>query len=749
LKPGCSLIRLTGWLLDVYPDAAGMALWLVDERGARRRLTDPFHPTFYVAEPPAPLRAALKALHRRGALLALCSTERHELGASAATLVHEATVRQPAQFAPLIRRLLDDYPEAAFYHVDVPLPQRYCYERNLFPLARCEAEATVDGMVQTIRALDAPWDTDYVLPPLRVMELTLDAASPNPNHGGPAHLIVRVDGDERHLDGDDPAELLAGLDTRLHRHDPDILLTDWGDSYILPRLEHLARRLARPLALNRDSARSIARRPPRSFFSYGRVLAHAGARTLYGRLHLDRHNSFILAEAGLAGLVEQCRVTKVPLQQMARATTGTGITAMQLETAHRDGLLIPYRKQRPEDFKSALELVQTDQGGLVFAPIVGYHEQVGELDFASMYPTIMTRFNLSPETVNCACCGDDPAARVPEIAHHACQRRDGLVPRTLRPLLEKRAQYKRRLKAAADPLTRRLLDQRQTALKWLLVVSFGYLGYKNARFGRIEAHECVTAHSREILLQAKDTAEAAGFRFLHAIVDSLWLQKPGAERADYEALAATIARRTGLPIAVEGLYRWIGFLPSRTDPRMPVPNQFVGLFDGDKMKIRGLEVRRHDTPPLVRRLQTNILAEMACAATLQELQARIPLMLDVLRTARRALRDGHVDMTDLVIATSLSQEPRRYRRPTRSAIAAQQLLGRGAPLQPGETIHYVLTDTGAACADDRVRAAALLDGTTGYDAAAYDALLLKAVLALLSPFGWDLVRLEAETAIGH
>ena len=724
-----------------------MALWLIDEQGHRRLFHDLFHPTFYVAHPPAALVTALQTLHHRGHLLTLRRGERFELGASPPTLVHEATVRRPDHFMPLIRRLLREFSDSAFYHVDIPLPQRYGYERHLFPLARCQVEATADGIVQAIHAADSPWDTDYVLPPLRLLELSLDTVMPNPHHGGMAHLVVRLDGEERRLDSDDPVELLADLDTWLRRHDPDILLTDWGDSYILPRLERLAHQLARPLALSRDPTRRTEHRPPRSYFSYGRVLAHAGARMLYGRLHLDRRNSFILAEAGLTGLIEQCRVTKVPLQQMARTTTGTGITAMQLETAHRDGILIPYRKQRPEDFKSALELLHTDQGGLVFAPIIGYHEQVGELDFASMYPTIMTRFNLSPDTINCACCADDPTARVPEIGHHACRRRDGLVPRTLEPLLEKRARYKHLLNTAPNPLTRRMLDQRQTALKWLLVVSFGYLGYKNARFGRIEAHEAVTAYSREILLQAKDTAEAGGFRFLHAIVDSLWLQKPGAGRAEYEALAAAITARTGLAIVVEGLYHWIGFLPSRTDPQMPVPNQFVGLFDTGDLKIRGLEVRRSDAPRLVKRAQTEILDCLSRAHTLDALRASVPSVLEIVRAYRRMLREGHIETEDLVIATSLSQDPRQYCRPTRTAIAAQQLMDRGAPLQPGEVIHYVMTEANAACPDDRVRAAALIDGTAGYDAAAYEALVLKAALALLVPFGWDLARLDAITNV--
>jgi len=536
------------------------------------------------------------------------------------------------------------------------------------------------------------------------------------------------------------------LNQLLLRQDPDILLTDWGDSYLLPRLMSTADRLHIPLALNRDPHRSIGTRKAHSYFSYGRILSHAGARTLSGRLHLDRHNSFALAETGLAGLIEQARVAKVDLQQMARTTTGTGITSMQLETACRDGLLIPYRKQEPEAFKTALELLQTDQGGLVFAPIIGYHELVGELDFSSMYPSIMTQFNISPETVNCRCCRNEPTARVPEIGHYTCLRRRGLVPRTLDPLLDKRARYKRLLAMATQPAARAVLDQRQTALKWLLVVSFGYLGYKNARFGRIEAHESVTAHSRDILLQAKEIAERHGYRLLHAIVDSLWLVKPGADRADYDSLARMVTEETGLPINVEGIYHWIGFLPSRVNPLMPVPNQFVGLFDHGAMKIRGIEIRRSDAPLFVKRAQAEVLRCLSEARTLAGLREQIPQALEIVRIQRRYLRDGHATVEELAIMKSLSKEPQAYRHQTLSMIAAQELLSRGVALQAGDTIHYIITDAGAACPSDRVRAVAGLDGTWSYDVSAYDNLLLKAVLVLLTPLGVTAASMNESTA---
>ncbi len=111
------------------------------------------------------------------------------------------------------------------------------------------------------------------------------------------------------------------------------------------------------------------------------------------------------------------------------------------------------------------------------------------------------------------------------------------MPRTLKPLLEKRIALKMRaLRLPAWDPRRRSDKARSTAHKWLLVTCFGYLGYKNARFGRIEAHEAVTAHGREALLQAKEAAEELGFTVLHMYVDGLWIQKAGSsEVADFQA----------------------------------------------------------------------------------------------------------------------------------------------------------------------------------------------------------------------
>jgi DNA polymerase elongation subunit (family B) len=130
----------------------------------------------------------------------------------------------------------------------------------------------------------------------------------------------------------------------------------------------------------------------------------------------------------------------------------------------------------------------------------------------------MAHFNISPETVGRE---EDGFEQVPELNIWIDQDTPGLVPQTLKPLLDKRIELKTLTSTLPgwDP-RKEIYKARAAAHKWLLVTCFGYLGYKNARFGRIEAHQSVTAYSRECLLRAKEAAEGGGRRVYQGTIFS-------------------------------------------------------------------------------------------------------------------------------------------------------------------------------------------------------------------------------------
>jgi len=1256
-----------------------MIVWIIDGEGRPHRLRYRYAPTLYAAGGRSALDGAQRALARLRVPVTLTPVVRRALMSGEEVPVTAVAVHHPLAF-PAAARLLSRVPALTLYNCDIPTARLFFYETGLFPLARCAVEPAGDD-ASNISLVSRAEDLEYDLPPLTVLRLRLDSPTPhtgdpgdlptaNPAHGRPGRLEASVDGETVVLDGDDPAETIRSLNRFLERYDPDVLLTEWGDPILLPRLHALAARAGAPLTLNRDATHRVRTRRSRSYMTYGQVVYQAGAQMLHGRWHIDLRNSFIYAESELAGLLEVARLARIPVQELARTSTGTAISSMQLLRAVRDGILIPWQKSEPEAFKTASQLIVTDKGGLTYQPLVGLYEQVGELDFSSMYPTMMARFNISPETVGCACC---PDSRIPEINYTICRQRRGLVPQVLDHMLERRLYYKQR-KQATTGSQRALYDQRQTALKWCLVTcldgdtlvlhqqsdrwkissiqeiveqflpgpqwgiipvqelavsgidrnlrdcpkrvaqvikspapptmirvkiqwgrkltmipdhdcyvlhdgqltikradqlvsgdwipiaaalesvldgrnsqidltsalkhvllaeeqqvwrvfgrpvrrfvgerydvighrgrkkytgktvwnwrkygylplhyvhpedftpadrrqlsvgrgkrgggliqrlpailevdedlgfllgflvgdgsvsgnmirfavganeqehlerlgriirskfgigsrvyrerraqmyvlqvnsvaliqilerilkigksaeqgklhipeailngpreaqrgfilgliasdghvsrvrnfaaissadgrfirevswllivlgvehrlahhghlyhiqtrnleetdkllhreiyasdkhlnrwrhrllssrlsrlaqipsdasgllevcraarvareprvsgvgviskatarikleqvqyrrhrlapevrsklpqleallgsslvfarvisveevptekefvycfrladepagffvdggilthnSFGYLGYRNARFGRIEAHEAVTAFAREMLLRAKDVAESRGFRMLHALVDSMWLQRPGATRADYEALAQRVTGATGLPIFVEGIYQWIAFLPSKTHRGVGVPNRYMGVFEDNTTKVRGIEVRRSDVPSLVVQTQERMLRRMFRCVTLAGVREALPDILRIVEETLVRLRAGEVEPAELVVTNTLSQDVSEYRHNTVQAITARTLDRHGATLHPGEAVQFIITNASAKIPEDRVRPYALLGSDWHYDTEAYATLLLRAASTVLELFGYSEERLRQE-----
>jgi DNA polymerase-2 len=394
---------------------------------------------------------------------------------------------------------------------------------------------------------------------------------------------------------------------------------------------------------------------------------------------------------------------------------------------------------------------------------------------------------------------------VPELGYRVCQRHRGITSRVVERLIEKRRQYKelgardwglgtgektkfeiRNSKLAGDrpnfelPVSSfdpqssidnqqssiastqppapspKACKQRRDVLKWLLVCCFGYTGYKNARFGKIEAHEAINAVAREKLLVAKEAAEQRGFRILHALVDSIYVQKdkgwvPPLSIADcrlpidpidtqqlssienrqstignFERLAQEIEQLTGLPLALENVYRFAVFLPSKQSAEIPVPNRFFCVSEEGELKVRGLECRRHDTPPLVTRMQREVLAILAEARDFSTYGDKLREAREVYERYQERLRDGSVAAEELVIRKRLTKAPAHYQKNSLTAIAARQLHRAGVQLRPGENIEFIITDADSSLPDDRVRAWTLWEGWRGYDVEAYAQALEKA-----------------------
>jgi DNA polymerase-2 len=761
-------MQTIGWLFDLYPLGDRIVLWFLTPEGEALRLEDAFPYIVYVGGNHGQVCRAVQTLEERRWLKRAYPTRGRDLGSGEEMPVW-ALELNTYNHLPQLRAWLgkrEGVLEA--YNCDLDVAAYYLYRKGLWPSAWYDLEAR-EGRLVALAPREEQFARDVSLPPLVTLGLSL-TRDPLIPLGAGNNLAVTWEGRTLELEAADRAGLVREVARWLRKVNPDLVLSDYGDEDIIPLLWRWSKESRAPLPLDREQG-SVARRfsGGRTYFSYGRVVYQGSAAPFYGRWHVDRRNSFFFREADLMGLVQIARLGQIPLQQAARASPGTLITSMQLARAVADGILIPWRKADPERFKSAGELLTVDKGGLVFMPPIGLFFNVAELDFASMYPSIMATHNISPETVNCRCCAEVgegargkngfwvlgsgfwkkanpkpktqnpkpafgppalPSNLVPEARYRLCRKREGLVPRTLRPILKLRECLKAAAKEAPKELAV-LYQQRQNALKWMLVTCFGYLGYKNARFGRIEAHEAVTAFGRDKLLAAKEICEDRGCRILHGLTDCLWIQKAGLTEDELQALCREVSFATGVKLALEGVYRWIAFLPSRQNRERPVATRYFGVFADGQVKARGLICRRRDTPPFVRRAQEALLARLATAATPADLAGLEPELEEMAEGFRQRLREGGINPQELVVTRVLSQPLEDYRVDTPTALAMRQLQQAGVQVRPGEKVRFVHRERRGP-KELRVQAAPFLEGLEGYDTATYLELLERAVVEVMT-----------------
>jgi DNA polymerase-2 len=248
----------------------------------------------------------------------------------------------------------------------------------------------------------------------------------------------------------------------------------------------------------------------------------------------------------------------------------------------------------------------------------------------------------------------------------------------------------------------------------------------------------VNAYGREVLLRAKEIVEGRGFRVLYMYVDGLWIHKPKQhERPDYEALLEQIQTETGLQINLEGVYRWLAFLPSRVEPRVAVANRYFGAYEDGSTKVRGIEYRRRDTPKFIKETQMGMISILAQGEDAEGFRRAVPEAIAHAQKRFRQLREGQVALGDLLVSHRLSRQPEEYTVRTVAVRAAAQLIGQGFELSPGQSMHFVYVP-----GPEKVRAWELIDEPVPYDHQAYTELFFRSIESLLAPVGVDRRMLE-------
>src|SRR6056297_1485172 len=604
---------------------------------------------------------------------------------------------------PLARqaRQLSDYPigDLACFNVDFSREFRYCLEKGVNPTPASE--------LSTLR-LSVP-----------VTETSNDV-----------YGELSVAGDT--VTGS-PTGILTAVQGALEDQNPDILVC--STSEIIPTLYEMAAAAGiDEFTLSRWPDVDYQQLASRSTYaSYGRV-GHSPARyNVPGRAIIDESNTFFYGETNLDGVLDLVSRSKKPVQELAWASIGNVLTAIQICEAHDRGVLVPWNSWRHEFYKQMGTLHDADRGGFIFAPEVGLHKNVHDLDFSSLYPNIICTRNVSPDVIRCSCHSDRDD--VPGHGYSICDDRGYLVD-VLQPIIDARDEIKaaiRREKERDDPDEDRLteLEGRSGALKWILVACFGYQGFSNAKFGRIECHEAINAFAREILLTAKQRLEAGGWRVVHGIVDSIWVTPdPDVDdvaREDLKALATEITEEIEIRLEHEAHYDWVAFVPRRESDAGALTKYFGKVAGDDDFKIRGIEARQRSTPPFIEDVQRDCLDRLDATRSPDAVLGRLERAIDELQA-------GNVAVERLVERNRVSKPLEGYSQNTQNVAALKRAREQDLAVHPGQDIEYVIVDDKKT---SRERVAFAHEEIESYDASYYETQLVRAIESVLLPLGWD------------
>lgn len=339
--------RVRGWLFDVYPSVFGeMTVWIIAENGQRVRLTDKFQPQIYVSGKQKDIERLASRFYTNQNVASwswaykYANPTDHEK-----SRVLEITLTDCRRIRAFTNEILKlgDYLRYEVHNCDLHGDRAYLFEHDLFPLAFLEA--TSDKLCVKYRLIDDVKRFNYSVPLLRVMKLDLKIAKAGKIarfNGTIDSFQVTQAGQTVTLNSGKEEDKLLDLVGIVKELDPDIVLTNGGDSHLFSYLIQRANAngILDKLVLSRDNTPFVPKPSVgRTFFSYGRVFYKAPTTRLFGRIHIDTTNTFILNESSFQGLFEIARLCRVPLHTASRGSIGSSMSSLQFYQAFKDDIL--------------------------------------------------------------------------------------------------------------------------------------------------------------------------------------------------------------------------------------------------------------------------------------------------------------------------------------------------------------------------------------------------------------------------
>ncbi|MGC8479191.1 MAG: DNA-directed DNA polymerase [Candidatus Micrarchaeia archaeon] len=419
--------------------------------------------------------------------------------------------------------------------------------------------------------------------------------------------------------------------------------------------------------------------------------------------------------------IELSKVSGSTLAETCISTTGQLVEYMLMRYAHENNELIP---NKPSDREIVWRNANPIEGAFVKTPEAGIYNNIAVFDFRGLYPSIIITYNIDPSTLT-----KNQNADVFKSPTNASflKKPLGVIPKVLKLLIDQRSEVKKAYKKDPD---NKSLGARSTALKILANSFYGYLGYARSRWYSRESAESVTAFGREYIKKTMETAEKHGFKVLYSDTDSIFLELAG--KSKEEALSFQKIVNESLPesmeLELEDFYTRGVFVGKKGPNSKGAKKKYALLSESGRIKIKGFELVRRDWSVISRNTQRLVLETILKEGSKEK---AISIVKDVIKN----LREGNVEIKDLVIQTQLRKKIDNYDSKSPELAAVKKAIAKGQKKKvdmEGATVGYVITKNGSTISEK----AELEEFAENYDAEYYiNHQIIPSTLKILKELG--------------
>lgn len=329
------------------------------------------------------------------------------------------------------------------------------------------------------------------------------------------------------------------------------------------------------------------------------------------------------------------------------------------------------------------------EGAFVMAPVLGLHEGICDLDFSSLYPSIVISWNISPET-KLEGTTDRPVAVAANNAQF-CTDEKGVFPAISELALKHRQEWKDKAKqlenaGQEDSLDFRLAQQRSNAWKVLANSMYGVLSSKFSRYYDPQCGEAITITGKTIIQKVIAFAESKGIPVIYSDTDSVFIKES-------KEVAEVFAKKAELHISdfAKGVGAKPGLIRLKLDAvferiLFTSKKRYAGKKSNGKIDVRGLELIRSDGCRYARELQRRIID-----FCLEAKSPTVEVAMTILKRWAEKLFAGEVDSEDLQLTQTLSKSLESYKVNLVHTRIAKELIAKGKEVYIGMKIPYILT----------------------------------------------------------